>query len=89
MDDILITGKTEEDYLHTHEQILLKLYTHGFHLTKEKCAFLKSEVVFLGHKIDHRRIHPIDPTLDAITHAKVPSKVTELQKFYWHGKSLW
>ena len=81
IDDILITGKTEEDHLHTLEQVLLKLNTYGFHLKKEKCAFLKSEVVFLGHKIDHHGIHPIGPTLDAITHAKVPSNVTEVRSF--------
>ena len=81
IDDILITGKTEEDHLHTLELVLLKLNTYGFHLKKEKCAFLKSEVVFLGHKIDHRGIYPIVPTLDAITHAKVPSNVTELRSF--------
>ena len=81
IDDILIIGKTEEDHLHTPEQVLLKLNTYGFHPKKEKCAFLKSEVVFLGHTIDHHGIHPIDPTLDAITHAKVPSNVTELRSF--------
>ena len=50
-------------------------------MKKEKCAFLKSEVVFLRHKIEHHGIHPIGPTLDAITHAKVPSNVTELRSF--------
>ena len=44
------------------------------------CVF-KSEVVFLGHKIDHHGIHPIGPTLDAITHAKVTSNVSELRSF--------
>ena len=81
IDDILITDKTEEDHLHTLEQVWLKLNTYGFHLKKEKGAFLKSEVVFLGHKIDHHGIHPIGPTLYAITHAKVLSYVTELRSF--------
>ena len=35
----------------------------------------------MGHKIDHHGIHPIGPTLDAITRAKVPSNVTELRSF--------
>ena len=39
------------------------------------------EIVFLGHKIYHHGIHPIGPTLDAITRAKVPSNVTELRSF--------
>ena len=39
LDDILITGKTEEDNLRTLEQVLLKLNTYGFHLKEEKCAF--------------------------------------------------
>ena len=81
LDDILIKGRTEEDHLNTFGQVLLKLNTFGFHLKKEKCAFLKSEVVFLGQKLDHPGIHPIGPTLDAITRAKVPSNVTELRCF--------
>ena len=48
---------------------------------EEKCALLISEVVFLGHKIDHNGIHPIGPTVDAITRAKVPSNVTGLRSF--------
>ena len=32
LDDILITVKSEEDHLHTLEQVLLKLNTYGFHL---------------------------------------------------------
>ena len=55
--------------------------TYGFHLKKEKCAFLKSEVVFFGHKIEHHGIYPIGSTLDAITRAKVPSNVKELRSF--------
>ena len=34
IDDILITGKTVEDHLHTLEQVMLKLNTYGFHLKK-------------------------------------------------------
>ena len=77
LDDILITCRTEEDHLYTLEQVLLKLNIYGFYLKKEKYAFLKYEVVFLGNKIDHHGIHPIALTLDAITHAKEPSNVTE------------
>ena len=50
---------------------------HPLHLV----FFLKSEVVFLGHKIDHHGIHPSGPTLDAITRAKVPPNVTKLRSF--------
>ena len=35
----------------------------------------------MGHKIDQHGIHPIGPTLGAITHAKVPSNITELRSF--------
>ena len=35
----------------------------------------------MGNKIDQHGIHPIGPTLDAITRTSVPSNVTELQSF--------
>lgn len=81
LDDILITGSTVDEHLQTLEQVLLKLNTYGFHLKREKCTFMKSEVVFLGHKIDETGIHPIGPTLEAITNAKAPTNVTQLRSF--------
>ena len=50
IDDLFITEKTEEDHLHTLEQVLLKLNTYGFQLKKEKCDFLKSDLVFWDTK---------------------------------------
>ena len=57
LDDILITGKTDADHVHTLEQVWMKLNIYGFHMEKEKCYFLKPEVVFWGHNTDHHGIH--------------------------------
>ena len=40
MDDILVMGKSTEEYLHNLENVLSKLESAGLRLNKSKCYFL-------------------------------------------------
>ena len=52
LDDILITGSSEEaDHLSTLDKVLTCLEAAGLHLKRNKCAFLLPSVEYLGHKI--------------------------------------
>ena len=51
IDDILITGSTEEEHLRNLAQVLQRLESVGMHLKKPKCAFLLPSVAYLGHII--------------------------------------
>ena len=52
IDDILITGTTEEEHLKNLEVVLSRLQAHGVQLKKEKCSFMKESVEYLGHRVD-------------------------------------
>ena len=81
LDDILVSGTTRDEHLKTLNLVLAKLSSSGFHLKKEKCDFMKTDVVFLGHKVDATGLHPIGATLTGIKNARIPTCVTELRSF--------
>ena len=76
LDDILITGKTEAEHLQTLDIVLSKLNLSGFHLKRDKCEFMKQDVVFLGHKVDEFGLHPVGATLESIVRARTPTNIT-------------
>ena len=54
-----------------------------------KCEFLKTEVVYLGLKIDAEGLHPVEEAVDAVKKAPVSQNVSELRSFlgmvqYYH-----
>lgn len=58
IDDILITGMTDEQHLETLNEVLTRLERAGMQLKKEECVFMASEVVYLGHRINKEGIKP-------------------------------
>jgi len=51
IDDILVTGATEQEHLKTLEEVLTHLESAGLRLKKAKCLYMVPSVDFLGHKI--------------------------------------
>ena len=45
LDDILITGLTDEEHLGTLEEVLARMEQAGLHLKKSKCAFIADSVI--------------------------------------------
>ncbi len=58
MDDILITGETDAEHLNSLEEVLKRLTKAGLHAKKNKCHFMEPQVVFLGHVVDEKGLHP-------------------------------
>lgn len=81
LDDILISGKTEEEHLDNLRRVLLKLKEHGIRAKKAKCTFLKTSVRYLGHVIDADGLHATDDKIKAIVNAPRPRTVAELRSF--------
>ena len=50
LDDILITGNTEEQHLANLEQVFKQLEAAGMRLKCNKCCFNLPEVIYLGHQ---------------------------------------
>ncbi|XP_058858757.1 uncharacterized protein K02A2.6-like [Acipenser ruthenus] len=81
LDDILITGRTEQEHLANLEEVLHRLSQSGMRIKKDKCVFQAPEVIYLGHKIDAAGLHPVEEKVRAISEAPAPKSVTELKSF--------
>ena len=81
IDDILITGSTEEEHLRNLAQVLQQLESAGMHLKRQKCAFLLPSVAHLGHIITQEGLHTEETKVRAIVDAPEPTNVGELRSF--------
>ena len=92
IDDILITGETEEEHLNTLNEVLTRLESAGVRLKQSKCAFMVPEVVYLGHKISKEGLKPTDDKVQAITNMPQPNNMSKLRAFLgmvnFYGKFL-
>jgi len=81
IDDILVTGATEQEHLKTLEEVLTRLERAGLRLKKPKCLFMVPSVDFLGHKIDSQGLHPTPEKVKAVQEAPKPRNVRELKSY--------
>jgi hypothetical protein len=80
-DDILVTGKDDEEHLENLEMVLKRLSDAGVRLNKDKCVYMAPEVIYLGYKIDAKGLHPVEDKVCAIIDAPSPTNVTELRSY--------
>ena len=80
-DDILVTGKNDQEHLENLERVMVILNNMGVTVKREKCKFFMDEVENLGHIIskDGLRVNP--SKTEALNHAVEPSNIKELQSF--------
>ena len=81
LDDILVTGKTEEEHLRSLEEVLKRLLEAGLCLRREKCVFMQDSVTYLGYRIDSQGLHPIAEKVDSIKKAPSLSNVNQLKSY--------
>ncbi len=72
----VITSDTEAEHLETIELVLNKLSTCGLRAKKEKCIFMASSVVYLGHLIDATGLH-----LERWRQSRKSKNVSELKAY--------
>ena len=81
LDDILVTGTTEEEHLHNLDQVLSKLENVGIRLKRNKCAFMLPAVEYLGHRISAQGLQPTQKKIQAIHNAPAPTNVGQLKSY--------
>ena len=81
LDDVLVTGRTEEEHLATLDEVLRRMREAGLRLRRDKCMFLAPSVIYLGHRIDAQGLHPVADKLQAITEVPSPHNVSELKSY--------
>ena len=92
VDDILVTGKDDQEHLRNFDMVLSRLAGAGLKLKQEKCTFLQPSVTYLGYCNDKNGIHPTNDKVEAIRKAPAPANVSELRSFLgmitYHQKFL-
>ena len=92
LDDILVTGKTEDEHLANVERVLERLQQYGIQAKKAKCSFLSRSVEYLGHRVDASGLHTTPSKVQAVQKAPRPQNVQELRSFLglvqYYGKFL-
>jgi len=77
----LITGESEDEHLKNLEEVLARLEKFGPRARLSKCQFFQDSVEYLGHMIDKEGIHTLKRKVEALTNAKTPQNVEQLQSF--------
>ena len=81
IDDILIASENESDHLQDLNALFEKLEENGLCINLQKCSFLRSELQFLGHKINSHGTLPLMEKVDAIKNYEKPLTVKGLRRF--------
>ena len=79
LDDILVTGKTEQEHVENLRTVLQRLENAGLRLNQQKCELFRSSVTYLGHRIDRNGLHPTADKVEAVRNAPRPTNVKELR----------
>ena len=92
IDDILVTGRTEEEHLDNLTEVLCRLAEAGMRLKKGKCAYLLPAVKYLGHTISAEGLSTSEAKVRGILEAPAPQNVAQLRSFLglvnYYGKFL-
>ena len=89
LNDILITGPTQEQHMKNLIAVLSSFRQAGLRLKKQKCRFLAKSVEYLGFTIDQQGVHPSEGKVQAIKSAQ---NLTEFKAYLglltYYGKFL-
>ena len=75
LDDILVTGATEDEHDRNLEAVLARLSAYGFRGRRDKCEFYKQSVTYLGHVIDRNGVQVNPKKVQSIVEMPEPSNL--------------
>jgi hypothetical protein len=79
LDDMIITGKSDDEHLQNLENVLKKLQDSGLRANIEKCSFLQDSVVYCGHEISKEGLHKTKDKVEAVVNTPAPKNTTQLR----------
>lgn len=81
LDDILITGKNEDEHIENVRAVFERLKQAGLKLKKEKCKFFQDQVKYLGHIVDANGLRKDPEKLQSIKNVPRPTNHKEIRAF--------
>lgn len=83
LDDIIITGKNDEEHLQNLDTVLQRLSDFNVQLNASKCFFMQESVEYFAFKVDEKGIHPTEQKLRSMKDAPSPQNKDQLKS--WLG----
>ena len=81
VDDILVSGRDDNEHLKNLEEVLSVIKNAGLHLKRSKCVFLQDEVTYLGFKITKEGVSPLAEKVKAVQKAPTPANISQLKAY--------
>ena len=81
LDDMIVSGKSNEEHLDNLESVLKRLQDAGLKANKEKFEFFRDRVQFCGHEIDKEGLHKTQEKIKTVVSAPRPDNVSQLRSF--------
>ena len=81
VDDILVTGQTEEEHMDNLEEVIRRLEVANFRCNLKKSEFPKDEVKYLGYLISAKGIRPSEDKVETLMKADYPESLPALVSF--------
>ena len=81
LDDILVSGKTDQAKEKNLTAGLQQLDKYGLKLNVDKCEFFRKELSYLGHVVSRSGIKTMPSKVQAICGAPITQNVSELRRF--------
>lgn len=81
LDDVLVSGDSEDEHLSTLGRVFSRFQEAGLKLKLAKCSFMLPKVEYLGHIISADGIHPTGEKIKAVVDAPTPQDTTQLKSF--------
>ena len=78
INDILVTGSTDEQHLERLEKVLQRLKEYGLRVKKTTCDFCQPLVEYLGYQVDADGLHTLPSKVAAIVQAPEPENEQQL-----------
>lgn len=81
VDDVVVTGKNDEDHKRNLRKVLAKLESVGFTANINKCDFFQDQISYLGYIIDKNGLRKDEKKIEAIVNMPRPKNEKEIKAF--------
>ena len=81
INDIIITGRLDDEHLEILESVFSRLEKAGLRLKRGECFFMLSSISFLGYEVSAEGVHPLPEKVEAIQRAPVPTSISQFKSY--------
>ncbi|KII66394.1 Transposon Ty3-I Gag-Pol polyprotein [Thelohanellus kitauei] len=79
LDDIIITGRTDEEHPENLDCVLNRLNSYGLKVKISKCSFFKDDVEYCGYTFSEKGVSMSKKKIEAILKIPKPKNVSEVK----------